>query len=133
MSEGVAVKTAKKNLTGIVKGVFVALLTSVVGILIFAVVLKFVLLNDLTIKIVNQIIKILSVFFGVKVAIKDNKSNGVLKGMLVGSLYTIFSYLLFSILSNSFSFGLTLLIDILFSCIFAVIFGIILVNSKDKT
>ena len=133
MSEGVAVKTAKKNLTGIVKGVFVALLTSVVGILIFAVVLKFVLLNDLTIKIVNQIIKILSVFFGVKVAIKDNKSNGVLKGMLVGSLYTIFSYLLFSILSNSFSFGLTLLIDIFFSCIFAVIFGIILVNSKDKT
>lgn len=132
MSEKVLNRFAKENLLSLLKGVFMALAVSIAGILIFAVVLKFVNVSDLVIKIVNQGIKILSVFFGIKVFTKNNSERGILKGICLGVLYTVFSYLIFSILSSNFSFGLSFLFDALFACVFGTIFGVILVNTKNK-
>ena len=56
-------KTLKSSFLNIVKGTLIAVLISVGLILIFAVTLKFVDFSDIVIKIINQIIKIISIFF----------------------------------------------------------------------
>ncbi|MBQ3214063.1 MAG: TIGR04086 family membrane protein [Clostridia bacterium] len=114
----------------IFKGVLVAVCASIIGILLFAFILRFVFLSDTAIKIVNQIIKIVSVLFGVMVCVKKDKNKGLLKGALVGGLYTLSSYFLFSLLVASFNFSLTIFYDLIFSMVAGVIFGVLFVNAK---
>ena len=124
-------KTINKNmLSQIFKGCLIALCVSLIGILLFAVVLKFVSVGDTLIKIVNQIIKVVSVLLGVKVCLKKDKSKGLMKGSCVGAVYTITSYLVFSILIASFSFSLSIVYDLIFSSVIGLICGVIFVNSK---
>lgn len=130
MGNELAIKNKSNIFSGFIKGVLVSLLATLIGIFLFALVLRFVDLNTVVIKIVNQVIKILSVLFGVKVCLKCNKSKGLLKGAVVGVLYTVLSYLIFSLLVSSFSFGLNLVYDILFLGVAGVVCGVIFVNSK---
>lgn len=124
-------KTINKNVfLQIFKGCLIALCVSIVGILLFAVVLRFVDLSETLIKIINQVIKITSVLLGVKFCLKGDKSKGLAKGSCVGIFYTITSYLVFSILVASFSFGLSIIYDLIFSSIVGLICGVIFVNSK---
>ena len=116
-----------------IKGVLVSLCVTIAGIFLFALVLKFVNVSTIVIKIVNQIIKVISVLFGVKICLKQDRSKGLLKGFIVGVFYTIFSYLIFSFLVSSFSFGLNLLYDVLFSGLTGIVCGVIFVNSKLKS
>lgn len=120
----------KNTISQIVKGCLVALSVSVIGILVFAVVLRFLSLNDLTIKIVNQIIKVLSVLLGVMISLKKDKTKGLIKGSIVGIIYTLSSYLLFSILVATFSFGLSIIYDMIFSGVVGLVSGVMFVNSK---
>lgn len=120
----------KNTIWQIARGCLIALTVSLVGILIFAFVLRFCNIGDMAIKIVNQIIKIVSVLLGVLVALKKDKAKGLLKGAVIGALYTITSYLVFSILVASFSFGLSMIFDLIFSSIVGLICGIIFVNIK---
>ena len=130
MSEKVLSRPRKLNVFSMLKGVFGAIIISVVGILLFAVVLKFADVSEMVIKIVNQVIKILSVFFGVKICLKNNKEKALIKGFCLGGLYTVLSYLIFSLLSSSFSFGLSFVFDLLFAGVFGVIFGVLFANNK---
>ena len=102
---------AKDFFLSLTRGVLVALSASLVFILLFAVLLKFFELSDMAIKIVNQVIKILSVCFGVGISLKRDKKRGILKGLLVGVLYTIVSYLVFSLLVASFVFSKAIIFD----------------------
>ena len=130
-SEGVITSRAGgKFFVSFLKGIIVSLIISLVGILVFAVVLKFVDLSPMVIKIVNQVIKFLSILFGVKVFLKKDKSKGILKGAIIGLSYTIFSYLVFSLLVANFSFGLNLIFDVIFSIIAGAICGVIFVNGR---
>lgn len=124
------VLTRKNLFSQILKGCLIALCISIIGILVFAFVLRFVTINDISIKIINQIIKVLSVLFGVMVCLKKDKSKGLVKGSIIGVVYTISSYLLFSLLVASFSFGFSIMYDIIFSGIVGLISGVIFVNSK---
>ena len=116
----------KRDFVKILKGCLVALSVALVGILLFALFLRFFNVSDVVIKIVNQIIKFLSVFFGVFVCLKKDYSKKLLKGAIVGGLYTLTSYLVFSILVSTFSFGLSTLFDLLFATVSGMICAIIL-------
>ena len=124
-------KTINKNaIMSTFKGVLISLCVSIIGILLFAFILKFVGLSDTVIKVVNQVIKVVSVLFGVLVCLKKDKSKGLLKGSIVGGLYTLSSYLVFSLLVASFNFSLTIFYDLIFSMVVGLIFGVLFVNSK---
>lgn len=131
MSSG---RSVAKNsiMPNLLKGVLISICVSLVGIFAFALVLKFVNMGDIIIKIINQIIKILSVFFGVRVTLKKDKSKALIKGVIVGILYTILSYFIFSLLVSNFSFGLNLIYDILFLGIAGALCGIIVSFSKKR-
>ena len=118
----------KNAIFQILKGILVAVCFSLIGILLFALSLRFFDMSDLGIKIVNQIIKTLSILSGCFVCLKADRKNGLVKGILISVLYTIVSFFLFSILNGEFSFSVSILFDLLFSFVVGAISGILCVN-----
>lgn len=116
----------------IIKGVLIGLSVALVGILIFAFVLRFTNISDKIITPVNQVIKGVSIFLGVFVGMKKHKEKGLLSGFLIGLLFTILAFLVFSILDGVFCFDKTFLNDIIFGSIIGGICGIICVNLKKN-
>ncbi len=116
-------------LLAISKGAFVALGVAMVAILVFAFIVKWMSLGENTIEIVNQVIKVVAIFFGVVACLKVSSEKHLYKGMIVGVLFSVLSFLLFSALNKSFSLDLTFVWDALFATaiglICAVIVGIL--------
>ena len=122
----------KNTFVNILKGVMFALGFTIVAVLLLAIVYKFVNISDLLIKIINQIIKIVSIALGVFICLKNDKSKGLLKGAIIGAVYTVIAFFVFSILVSTFSFSLSLIYDVLFASIIGLIVGIIFVNIRGK-
>ncbi len=116
----------------VLKGALIALSISLIGILIFAFVLRFVAIPDNAISPINQVIKGISVLVATLIALKKSKEMGLVTGLLIGLAYTAVSFLTFSILDGHFSFSTTLLNDLLFGSVIGAICGIIAVNLKQK-
>ncbi len=114
------------------KGVFVGLGASFVLILLFAFVLRFTNIPDSIITPVNQVIKGLSIFLGVFLGLRKQKSNGLLKGVLIGFCFVLVAFLVFSVLDGTFVFDKTFYNDIVFGSIIGAICGIICVNLKKN-
>lgn len=120
----------KRNVSSIVKGSMIAISVSLVLILLFALLIRFTGLPDSAIMPVNQLIKVISLFFGIRIALKTNRQKGWLKGLIIGLIYTILAYLVFSILSGKFNINFTSFNDLIFGTLLGGIIGIILINIK---
>lgn len=114
--------------SSIIKGVSTALIITLVGVLIFAGVVKIATLNSGVIKAVNQFIKILSVFLGCTFSLKESK--GLIKGVIVGVFSTVITYLIFALVGGAVSFGLSFLLDLVMGLIVGGVSGVIAVNLK---
>ena len=117
----------------VAKGALVAVCVSLVLVLMFAFLLKFTNITESIIKPVNQVIKGLSILIGVFVGLRKSKELGLVSGLLIGFIYTIVAFVVFSILGGVFAFDLTFLSDILFGAVMGAICGIICVNLKKST
>ena len=117
----------------VLKGSLVALCVSLVGILVFAFLLKFTNISDSVISPVNQVIKGVSVFLGVFIGLKKKKDLGLVSGFLIGVVFTIVAFLTFSILDGQFCFDRTLLNDLIFGGVMGGICGVICVNLKKSS
>ena len=115
-------------LRSIVKGVFATVIITLGSVLIFAVVIKFTTLDGGVIKVVNQFIKMFSVFLGCIVCVHG--SAGILKGGFTGLLSTIAVYGVFALLCGGMNFDLGFVLDLFFGLIVGAISGIISVNVK---
>ena len=114
------------------KGALYALSVCLIGILIFAFILRFVSISDSLIRPINQVIKTISILLGTFVALKKSKDMGLISGLVIGLMFTITAFLAFSILDGHFDFGITLINDCLFGAIVGGICGIIAVNLRKK-
>ena len=114
----------------ILKGSITSVSITLVLILLFALLLRFVNISDSVIMPVNQVIKIVSIFFGVYSALKFYKEKGWLKGMAIGIIYSILAFVVFSILSSQLSLSISTFLDVIFSAIVGGISGVIAVNLK---
>lgn len=117
----------------ILKGSLVALTVSLVGVLIFAFIMRFVPISDSLISPINQVIKGVSILIGCFVGLKKAKEMGLISGLLIGFVYTALAFLTFSILNGEFVFSRTILNDLLFGAIIGAICGIVAVNLKRKS
>lgn len=120
-------------LLGILKGSLIALVISLLGVLIFAFILRFVALPDSVISPVNQVIKGISILLGTIIGLKKSKEMGFVSGILIGFFYTVLAFLTFSAIDRNFEIKMSLLNDILFGAIIGGICGIIAVNLKKKS
>ena len=116
----------------LLKGSLFALSISLILICIFAFILRFLDINTELIKPINQVIKIVSIILGAFVGLKKVKEMGLVTGFLIGVLYTILAFVVFSILNGGFCLEPTLLNDMLFGGIAGAIAGVVAVNFKKK-
>jgi putative membrane protein, TIGR04086 family/integral membrane protein, TIGR04097 family len=119
----------KRFLSDAIRAVLIALVISVVAVLIFAVVLKYVEIGIKGILIVNAVIKVFSIFFGTLIAVREGK-NGLIKGALIGILFAVISYLLFALTDGGFDGASFTLADGAVGLISGIISGIFAVNVK---
>ena len=126
----------KKNssfVINLLKSAFVGVLVSVILVLVFAFVLKFVDLKDAVISVIDEIIKIVSIFVAVIYLIKRSPYKILYKSALVGAVYIILTFIVFSALRGHYSFGVSSIVDILLGTLTGAIIAIILnVFKKDK-
>ena len=117
----------------VLKSSLIAVSVSLIGILVFAFLLKFTNISDNFISPINQVIKGISIFLGVFLGFRKQKNMGLVGGLLVGFLYTIIAFVSFSLLNGSFVFDRTLLNDTIFGSIIGAICVIICVNLKKTS
>ncbi len=113
------------------KGTIFSLIISMILIIVFAIIIRFVNIPDSTIIPINQVIKGVSILVGTIIALRGS-TKGFLKGLIIGILYAILSYIVFSILSGTLTFGITTITDILFGAVLGAISGLIAVNIGKK-
>lgn len=124
-------KIKKQDITDVVRSALLAVIMCLIMILIFAIIAKFCPVPDSVILPVNIMIKVISVTFGVIFGLKTAE-HGAIKGLLTGMLFSLVTYLLFSIINNDFSADWTLLIDSVVLIVEGIISGIIVVNIKGR-
>lgn len=102
------------------------IVTTLLGIVIFAVVLKFADVTSTAVGYVNNAIKGVSLFVAMATAKKVKREKLVFRSVGVGLLYAILCFLIFSILNGSFVFNASFVYDLVFAVIVAVIVSILL-------
>ena len=114
---------------GVLKGVIISVLFSLLAVLIFALVIKSFSFPDAVIKPVNVIIKTLSVFTGVFFSVKGEK--GLIKGAITGLLSVLVASLVFAITIIGGAAGASsILWEVLLGGAVGAISGAIAVNRK---
>lgn len=121
----------KKILTTL-SGATISIAITLVLILLFAVLIRFLNIPDSFIFPVNQVIKIISLIIGIVFVLKKDNNKGFLKGILIGTFYFIISYIVFSILQGKFSIEMNNLLDLILTSFMGGLIGIIFVNILKK-
>ena len=116
-------------LLSIIKGVFVALLCTLMFTMVVVLLSMFTEIADGILAPIDVIAKQVAVVIGVFVAV-NSKMKGWLTGLFVGLLFAVFSFCIFSVMNGTFILDQALGMSILFSAILGVISGIIGVNLK---
>ena len=71
----------------LIRGLGVSVLVTIAGVAIFALLMQWIRPADGTVRIFNQVLKLLSIGAGVYVAVGRGQEGGLLRGALVGLLY----------------------------------------------
>ena len=116
----------RSNSGEIISGGLLSFVFATILVLVFSLIVKLTNMSATAVPIVNQVIKILSVFLGVFFSLK-NKEKCWLKGILSALLFAVLSFVVFSLLANSFNwagFGIDLAIDAVVGAIAGIICGL---------
>ena len=116
----------------ILKSCLIGIVVTLIGIVFFAIVLKFTDLNSTVITAVNNIIKALAIFFMIFFLKKGGNGKLIVKALFAGIIYAVLSFLIFSIMNGGFVFNLSILYDLLFALIVSVIAAVILNLTSKK-
>ncbi len=123
------------NLSGfltILKCCLLGIVATLIGVVVFAVVLKFTDLNDTVVSIVNDVIKGISIFLCIFLLNRKIEKGLLVKSAFAGLLYGILTYIIFSILNGGFSFDMSLIVDLIFAVVVAVIASVIISLVKRR-
>ena len=116
-----------------IKIALVGIISTLVGILIFSVILKFVDMSSTVISYINDVIKALSIFIMVLILKKLDGERLLIKSIIAGLLYAILCFIVFSILNGSFAINMSLVFDLFFAIAVSVIATIIVNTLKRKS
>ena len=116
----------------VILGALAGLLFTMVGILLFALVIKITGLSDDVIPPVNQVIKMSAVGTAAIVAASKAKNARILCGSLAGVAYVLIGFLVFSLIQGTFSIGVELLSDMLMGLIGAAIVSMLFTKLARK-
>ena len=121
------VKSIKfEGILNLLKSALIGIVITLLGTVIFAVVLKFVNLSSNLIAYINNIIKLLAIFIVVICLKKQSNEKLLLRAIIAGVVYSIFSFVIFSILNGGFVFNSSVIYDFLFLIIVSTVVTVII-------
>ncbi len=112
----------------VIKGVLTALAISLLFAIFFAVVIRVASVPEKVIYPVNQTVKVLAAFLGALFFVRGEK--GWKKGLLVGVLFFLLSYVTFSAVGGSFALSPLAIAELVFTALGGVIGGVLGVNLR---
>ena len=124
-----AVKLNKKDFFEIFKGVIFSFIISVLTVIVFAIIVKFANLSSKAVEIVNIALKIISILTGTLLAVGSGR-QGLFKGGIIGLLFVLVSYLVFSLINGSFSVNPLTAFDVIFCLVAGLLSGVFAVNVR---
>ena len=110
------------------KGLFVAIGVTVAGVAIFALLMQWLRPTEGMVRIVNQVLKLVSIGAGVYAAVGKGCEGGLLKGALVGLLYMAIGVGMYALLSGQSAPASAYLADLAMGVAGGGIVGMILSN-----
>ncbi len=84
----------------ILKGLIISVLITAAAVIIFALLMQWLKPSDGVIRVVNQIVKLLSIIGGVYFTVGRGGENGLLRGATVGLLYMGVGVVLYALLAG---------------------------------
>ena len=115
---------------GVIRGALVTVITALIGVLVFAFIVKTAYLNDSVMRVVNQFIKVLSIFLGCMFS--PYKRLGIIKGVTIGVFGSLTIHLLFSLLLGQTISAVSFVVDLIFALVVGAISGVISVNLRGE-
>lgn len=120
----------KSNYIYILRGIIVSVLITMLGLLIFSIILTKTNTAEATIFPVVVVITAISILIGSFIASGKIKNKGIVNGAIVGGCYMLVIYLLSSIMGNSFSLNVQSFVTIIAAIMAGIIGGILGVNLR---
>ena len=87
-------------LGSVVSGVLVSLVVTVIGVAVFALIIRWLSPSQTIVSVVNQALKLISIAVGVWFATRKNADGGLLKGALIGFIYMMLGIVAVSLLTK---------------------------------
>lgn len=118
------------NVKRIIKGSAFSIIITLIGLLIYSLLLSYTSVQESTIPTIIIIITAISILIGSTISTSNIKKNGIVNGMLVGIIYIATIYLISSIVTGNFLLNSNSIIMIIISVLTGALGGIIGVNKK---
>ena len=120
-----------KTIIQILKGIGISLVTTLILLVIFALILTYTQVEEKTINPVIVVITALSILIGSSIVNIKIKKNGLINGAIIGGAYMLIIYLISSILNWKFGLNAQSIIMIVVGVIFGILGGILGVNNMS--
>lgn len=120
----------ENNIIKILKGSTISIIITLIGLLIYSIILSYTSVAETTIPVTIIIITTVSILIGSNLSTIKIKKNGIVNGALIGLIYIVFIYLLSSIVEKDFSMNLYSIVMIGGSILAGAVGGIIGVNKR---
>ncbi len=120
----------KNNINYIGKGIIISLVLTFIMLLILSAILTYTQISESIETSAIIVINAISILIGSSISTIKEKNKGIIKGMLVGTLYIGSIYLISSLVTLNFSLNASSIIIIATSALAGAIGGIIGVNVK---
>lgn len=117
----------------ILKACLLGIVCTLVGVVVFAIVLKFTDLPTKYISFINDVVKILSLFVVIMIISKKTEGKLLLKSIIAGIIYSFLSLIIFSALNGGLSINASIIYDLLFAIVSSVLITIIVNVLSRKT
>lgn len=116
----------------LLKGLGAALVTTIAGVAIFALLMQWIRPSDSVVRIFNQVLKLVSIGAGVFFAVGCGQEGGLLKGAAVGLIYMALGVGIYALLSGQSAPTTAYLADLGMGVAGGGIVGMILSNISPK-
>lgn len=114
------------------KGVLVAVAATAGMVAVFALLIGLTDISDGIIRLVNQLIKIAAIFFGVRASVPRGDEGGIRRGVLIGLIYMGAGVLLYAWLTHQKLTGLGFALDLLMGVAAGGLSGMLLSSMQPK-
>lgn len=122
----------RRNLPRLLRGLGVAMLTTMLGVAVFALLMTWLRPSDGVIRVFNQVLKLVSITLGVATAVGRGGEGGLARGAAIGLGYMALGVALYALLSGQSAPFTSYLADLGMGIAGGGIIGAILSNISPK-